>query len=55
MATTWIKALHRTNSGSISAAIKSTVEYAANSDKTLGGELIAAYECDPMTAQSESL
>jgi len=55
MATTWIKALHRANSGSISAAIKSTIEYAANNDKTLGSELIAAYECDPMTAQSEFL
>ncbi|MCL1821172.1 MAG: relaxase/mobilization nuclease domain-containing protein [Oscillospiraceae bacterium] len=53
MATTWIKAVHRTNSGSISAAIKSTVEYAENADKTQGGELVAAYECDPMTAQSE--
>ena len=53
MATTWIKALHRTNSGSISAAIKSTVKYAANNDKTMGGELIAAFECDPMTAQAE--
>ena len=55
MATTWIKAVHRTNSGSISAAIKSTVEYAENADKTQGGELVAAYECDPMTAQSEFL
>ena len=55
MATTWIKAVHRTNSGSISAAIKQTLEYAGNPDKTLGGELIAAYGCDPMTAQAEFL
>ena len=53
MATTWIKAVHRTNSGSISAAVKSTVEYAANHDKTQGGELIAAFECSPETALSE--
>ena len=53
MATTWIKAIHRTNSGSISAAIKSTVEYAANHDKTQGGELIATFECSPETVLSE--
>ena len=53
MATTWIKAVHRTNSGSISAAIKRTIEYAENADKTDGGELISAYECDPFTVQSE--
>ena len=55
MATTWMKSVHRTSSGSISAAIKSTLEYQVNSAKTQGGELIAAYECDPLTAQSEFL
>jgi len=55
MATTWLKALHRTSSGSISAAVKRTLEYAENPDKTMGGELIAAYQCDPMTAESEFL
>ena len=55
MATTWLKALHRTNSGSISAAINRTLEYAGNPEKTMGGELIAAYECHPITAESEFL
>jgi|GEM_PF-6062062 len=31
MATTWMKAVHRTNSGSITAAIKHTLDYATNS------------------------
>jgi hypothetical protein len=53
LATTWFKAVHRTNSGSISAALKHTVEYAQNPEKTQGGELIAAYECSPATAESE--
>lgn len=55
LATTWIKAVHRTNSGSISAAIKHTLDYSENPDKTMGGELIAAFECDAMTAESEFL
>ena len=55
MATTWIKALHRTNSGSISAAIKHTLDYAENPDKTMGGELVAAHECEPLTIESEFL
>jgi hypothetical protein len=53
MATTYIKAVHRTNSGSIAAAIKRTIEYTENADKTKGGELLAAYQCDPRTAVSE--
>ena len=53
VATTWIKSIHRTNSGSISAAIQRTLDYQSNGDKTMGGELIAAYGCDPMTAVSE--
>jgi hypothetical protein len=37
MTTTYIKAVHRTNSGSIAAAIKRTIEYTENTDKTKGG------------------
>ncbi|GHU57423.1 hypothetical protein AGMMS49975_22990 [Clostridia bacterium] len=55
MATTWVKAVHRSNSGSISAGLKQTIDYAQNPDKTQGGKLTAAYECDPMTAESEFL
>ena len=55
MATTWIKSVHRTNSGSISAAIKRTLEYSINKSKTQGGELVAAFGCEAMTAESEFL
>jgi hypothetical protein len=41
IATTWQKAIHRSNSGSISAALKQTIEYLENPEKTDGGELIA--------------
>jgi hypothetical protein len=50
-----MKAVHRSNSGSISAGLKQTIDYTKNPDKTQGGELTAAYECDPMTAESEFL
>ena len=47
--------MHRSSSGSISAAIKRTLDYAENPDKTQGGELIAAFECSTQTAESEFL
>lgn len=53
MATTWMKALHR--SGGIAAALDRTTDHVENPNKTNGGELIDAYECDPFTAQSEFL
>ncbi|MCL2821559.1 MAG: relaxase/mobilization nuclease domain-containing protein [Oscillospiraceae bacterium] len=55
MATTWIKAVHRTSSGSIRAAIQRTLDYTGDYTKTRDGDLIAAYECDPATAVSEFL
>ena len=53
MATTWMKALHR--SGGISAALGRSVDYIEKPDKTNDGELIDGYECDPFTAQAEFL
>lgn len=53
MATTWMKALHR--SGGIAAALDRSVDYVGNHDKTDGGELVDGYECDPYTAQAEFL
>jgi hypothetical protein len=53
MATTWMKALHR--SGGIAAALGRSVDYIGNPEKTDDGELIEGYECDPFTAQSEFL
>ena len=54
MATTWIKALHRSG-GSIAAALDIRIEYAKNYDKTEDGALVGSYMCDPYTAQSEFL
>lgn len=54
MATTWMKALHRSN-GSVAAALGLRMDYAMDTDKTDGGVLIDSYECDPYTAQSEFL
>jgi len=53
MATTWMKALHR--SGGTAAALDRTAEYIMDAEKTNGGELIGSYKCDPVTAQSEFL
>lgn len=53
MATTWIKALHK--SGSIAAALGRSTDYIKNPDKTDDGELIDSFECDARTVQSEFL
>jgi hypothetical protein len=37
----------------VSAALARAIDYVENGDKTHGGELVAAYECDPMTAEAE--
>ena len=54
MATTWLKSLH-TGGGSIAAAFDRSTDYIENADKTENGELIAAFGCDPYTAQTEFL
>ena len=53
MATTWIKALHK--SGGIAAALGRSVDYIEDSEKTDSGNLIDGYECNPFTAASEFL
>ena len=55
MATTWMKALHRSGGNSIAAALGRSTDYIGNPDKTDGGELIVSYECDARTVQSEFL
>ena len=54
MATTWMKALHKSG-GSIAAALDRTTDYIEDPSKTNSGELIDGFECDPFTAQSEFL
>ena len=55
MAAIWIKAVHRTTSGSVAAALKRTLEYAQNPAKTDGGILVNAYECAAATAVADML
>ncbi len=54
MATTWMKALHKSGGG-VAAALGLRIDYAKDFDKTDGGALIDSYECEPFTAQSEFL
>ena len=54
MATTWIKALHRSGV-SVAAALELRVDYARDAEKTDGGELVDSYECSAYTTQSEFL
>ena len=53
MATTWIKPIHAGKS--IASTLKLRTEYAKDFDKTDGGELIAAFECDERTVDADFL
>ncbi|MDR0963494.1 MAG: relaxase/mobilization nuclease domain-containing protein [Clostridium sp.] len=55
MATTRLIALHVGKGGSIASALGRSTDYVKNPDKTNGGEWVTAYECDPLTADSEFL
>jgi len=53
MATTWIKAIHK--SGGTSSALTRTIDYIKDPNKTDNGRLLDTYECQPITATSEFL
>ena len=53
MATTRIIPMHQNKGKSIAASLKGRTDYAKNSEKTNGGELVSAYECDPRTVDSQ--
>lgn len=55
MATTRLIPLHTGKGRSVAEALGRTTDYVENPDKTDGGEWVSAYECDPMTADSEFL
>lgn len=55
MATTYFKTHHISKGETIAQSMKERFDYGQNQDKTRGGELIAAYECDPETADAEFL
>jgi len=55
MATTYFKAHHISKGETIAQSMKDRFDYGKNPEKTMDGELIAAYECDPSTADAEFL
>ncbi|MBR0090890.1 MAG: relaxase/mobilization nuclease domain-containing protein [Lachnospiraceae bacterium] len=55
MAATRIIPLHINKGKTLSDCLHARIDYAQNPDKTEQGELVSAYECDPMTAAEEFL
>lgn len=55
MATTYLKKHHISKGETIARSMRDRFDYGQNPDKTRGGELIAAYMCDPQTADAEFL
>ena len=53
MATTYLEKHHISKGLTIAQSMKDRFDYGQNPDKTLDGELIAAYMCDPLTADAE--
>ena len=54
MATTRIISMHVNQGKTIADCLTDRIDYSKNPDKTQGGELISAYECDPKTADTAS-
>ena len=55
MAATRLIALHINKGKSVAQCLRERTDYAQNPEKTEKGELVTAYECDPMTADQEFL
>lgn len=55
MATTRLIPMHISKGQTIAQSLKDRFDYGENPEKTNNGELITAYECDPMTADAEFL
>ena len=55
MATTRLMPLKAGKGRSVARALKDSIDYMENYDKTEGGELISSYECDVRTADNEFL
>lgn len=55
MATTRIISMHVNRGKTIAQCLTERTDYAENPEKTVGGKLIFAYECDPKTADAEFL
>jgi len=55
MATTYFKPHHISRGETIAQSMKDRFDYGQNPEKTQGGDLVLAYECDPETADAEFL
>lgn len=55
MATTYFKPHHISRGETIAQSMKDRFDYGQNPEKTRGGDLVLAYECDPKTADAEFL
>ena len=55
MATTRIISMHVNQGKTIADCLTDRIDYSKHPDKTQGGELISAYQCDPKTADAEFL
>ena len=55
MATTRIISMHVSHGKTIADCLADRIDYSKNPEKTQGGKLISAYECDPKTADAEFL
>lgn len=55
MATTYFKPHHISKGETIAQSMKDRFDYGQNPEKTQGGDLVLAYECDPKTADAEFL
>ena len=55
MAATRLIALHINKGKRVAQCLRDRTDYAQNPEKTEKGELVTAYECDPMTADQEFL
>lgn len=54
-ATTYFKTHKISRGQTIAQSLRDRFDYGQNPDKTQGGELLSAYECDPLTADAEFL
>ena len=55
MAATRLIAMHVSKGKTLAQSLEARTDYAQNPEKTAKGELVAAYECDPMTCDEEFL
>jgi hypothetical protein len=53
MATTRIISMHINKGKTVAQCLTDRTDYAKNPDKTAGGELVSAYECDPASVDAE--